>query len=72
MQIHIIDCNPVVGHVNFGSIEWDENNPYDFGRCTKMRCYNCGAAWLAENYIDGRDTCPECGSSGKKYIKSVE
>lgn len=37
-----------------------------------MRCKKCGAAWLAENYATGYDTCPKCGATGKKYVISVE
>lgn len=66
MKEYVIDCNPVNGVVNYGSIDCDLNR-YTF--ITKIRCFNCGNAWLAENYVDGADCCPKCGIRGKKFIK---
>ena len=68
MEIRVIDCDAIVGFVDYGTIDSEKNGGYS----TKMRCKKCGAAWLAENYATGYDTCPKCGATGKKYVISVE
>lgn len=69
MIIRVIDCNPIVGFVDYGTIEFDEHdtNPYA-SKATKMRCMKCGAAWLAENEVAGTDVCPECLATDKYVI----
>lgn len=72
MKIFVFDSNLVIGFVNYGSIEVSDDgefNPYE-GAATKMRCYKCGAAWLAENYIGGDFICPTCGTADNR-VKSV-
>ena len=48
MEIRVIDCDAIVGFVDYGTIDSEKNG----GWSTKMRCKKCGAAWLAENYIN--------------------
>ena len=52
MEIRVIDCDAIVGFVDYGTIDSEKNG----GWSTKMRCKKCGAAWLAENYINGIET----------------
>lgn len=67
MEIRVIGCDAIVGFVDYGTIDSEKNG----GWSTKMRCKKCGAAWLAENYINGIETCPKCNATGKKYVISV-
>lgn len=67
MNIRVIDCNPIVGFVDYGTIECDTNNIYS-GLGTKMRCKKCGHAWLSENEVAGTDTCPKCFATGRDVI----
>ena len=67
MKIRVIDCDAIVGFVDYGTIDSEKNG----GWSTKMRCRKCGAAWLAENYINGIETCPKCNATGKRYVISV-
>ena len=64
MEIRVIDCDAIVGFVDYGTIDSETNG----GWSTKMRCRKCGAAWLAENHASGIDSCPKCGATGKKYV----
>lgn len=68
MKIRVIDCDAIVGFVDYGTIDSEKNG----GWSTKMRCRKCGAAWLAENHASGIDSCPKCGATGKKYVIPVE
>ena len=68
MEITIIDYDAVQGYVNYGSIDTNKNGGYS----TKMRCKKCGAAWLAENYLNGHDSCPKCKATGKRVVISIE
>lgn len=54
-KIGIFEYNAIVGFVDYGRVEIKDN---DFIYITKMRCKSCGAAWIAENYCYGNDTCP--------------
>lgn len=63
-KIFIMDYDKVHGLINYGSMDLEFNGGY----ATKMRCKACGAAWLDVNYVDGHDTCPKCGASGRKVI----
>lgn len=67
-KIFVMDYDAVYGFVNYGSMDEDDNGGY----AAKMRCKKCGAAWLDINYVDGYDTCPECGAHGKRYIMAVD
>lgn len=67
MEIRVIDCDAIVGFVDYGTIDSEKNG----GWSTKMRCKKCGATWLAENYINGIEKCPKCNATGKKYVISV-
>lgn len=42
MEIRVIDCDAIVGFVDYGTIDSEKNGGYS----TKMRCKKCGAAWL--------------------------
>lgn len=64
MEVKVIDCDAIVGFVDYGIIDSEKNS----GWSTKMRCKKCGAAWLAENYINGI----KCNATGKKYVISVD
>lgn len=68
MEIIVIDYDAVYGYVNYGSIDINKNGGYS----TKMRCKKCGNAWLAENFLNGHDTCPKCKATGKRFIMSIE
>lgn len=67
MKVRVINCDVIVGFVDYGISDSKVNGGYS----TKMRCKKCGNAWLAENYLCGRDTCPKCNTTGKRYIISV-
>lgn len=67
-KIRVIDYNPVFGFVDYGEVDLDKNGGY----CAKMRCKRCGAAWIDINHLDGHFTCPNCGTSKKGHIMSVE
>lgn len=68
MKNLVLEINPVYGFVNYGYVDCTYNGGY----ITKMRCLNCGNAWIAENFISGHDTCPKCNSQGKEIIKTIE
>lgn len=53
----IITYDKVYGYVNYGDLDLNKNGGY----ATKRRCKKCGNAWIAENFVSGYDTCPECG-----------
>ena len=63
-----MDCDAIVGIVDYGVFDTETNGGY----ATKMRCKSCGNAWISENYVDGNDTCPKCGATGKGCIISVD
>lgn len=63
-KIYVLDYDEVQGLVDYGSVDSEFNGGY----AAKMRCKACGAAWLDVNYVDGFDTCPKCGASGRKVI----
>lgn len=67
MEIRVIDYDAVVGFVDYGIIDSEKNS----GWSTKMRCKKCGTAWLAENHVNGIETCPKCNTTGKKYVIRV-
>lgn len=64
-NVAIIDYNHIIGFVNYGTISMEDMSS---SYATKMRCKECGNAWLAENYIGGIDTCPKCGATDKSII----
>ena len=66
--IRILTYDAVYGLVDYGSAEY---NPDKIEWLTKERCKVCGAAWLAENHIDGHYTCPKCGASKKGDILHI-
>lgn len=66
--IRILTYDAIYGLVDYGSAEFNLNkNEW----LTKERCKVCGAAWLAENYVDGHYRCPECGASKKGDILHI-
>lgn len=68
MKIRVINYDVIVGFVDYGTIDSEKNG----GWSTKLRCRKCGAAWLAENYINGYNTCPKCNITSEKYVIPVE
>lgn len=69
MKINIITYDKVFGFVNYGAIDYEEGK---FAYGTTMRCKECGAAWLAENHIEGLWKCPECGTEKKSSILTIK
>lgn len=68
LKIHIMDCDAIYGLVDYGYLDSETNGGY----AAKMRCRKCGAAWLDVNYVDGHDTCPECGSYGHRFVVTID
>ena len=68
MKTRILEYNAIVGFVDYGYADSENNGGY----YTKMRCKKCDAAWLAENHVSGIDTCPKCGATGKGRVIPVE
>ena len=68
MKIRVIDYDAIVGFIDYRAIDSEKNG----GWSTKMRCRKCGAAWLAENHINGYNTCPKCNTTNEKYVIPVE
>ena len=68
MKIRVINYDVIVVFVDYGTIDSEKNG----GWSTKLRCRKCGAAWLAENYINGYNTCPKCNITSEKYVIPVE
>ena len=66
-KIRVIDCNAVFGCVDYGEVDLDKNGGY----FAKMRCRQCGAAWIDINHLDGYFTCPKCGTSKRGHIMAV-
>lgn len=67
MKTRILEYNAIVGFVDYGYADSENNGGY----YTKMRCKKCGAAWLAENHVSGIDTCLKCGATGKGWVIPV-
>lgn len=64
MKVFVYDYDKVNGFVNYGTMD----SEYNGGYAAKMRCKECGAAWLDINHVDGYFTCPKCGARGKNVI----
>ena len=72
MKIRILSYDAVFGFVDYGETpEIDSDKSY-IPYFTKERCKNCGAAWLAENYVSGRWQCPKCGTTSKAHIMHIK
>ena len=64
MLINVIDNDAIYGYVNYGTADTNKNGGY----YTKMRCKKCGAAWLAENHLNGHSICPKCEAEENNVI----
>lgn len=49
----------IVGFVDYRTIDSEKNGRWP----TKMRCKKYGTAWLAENHVNGIETCPKCNTT---------
>lgn len=66
-KVRILDYDAVHGFVDYGEVDLKKNGGYS----AKMRCKKCGAAWLDINHLNGYDTCPKCGASGREYVVAM-
>ena len=67
-NIRICTYDAVFGFVDYGETKYNSNK---IDWITKERCKVCGAAWIAENYLDGHSTCPNCGTNDPNNILHI-
>lgn len=67
-KIRVLDYDAVFGFVDYGEVDAEKNGGY----YAKMRCRNCGAAWLDINHVDGYCTCPKCGTNKRGHILAID
>ena len=69
-EFSIINIDPIYGFVDYGKYKFRKSNHTEY--ITKVRCKKCGAAWLAENYVNGFDTCPKCEVTGRHNLLFID
>lgn len=70
-KFHIMTYDKVYGLVDYGEKEIDLNKSAPI-YITKERCRKCGAAWIAEDYVNGHRQCPKCGTTSENDIMHIE
>lgn len=70
MEIRVIDCDAIVGFVDYGTIDSEKNGGYS----TKMRCKKCGEyfwqtdderIWFTDRNMKAPCRCYSCRKKNK-------